>query len=118
MTAGKFLRALDRDPVTFEREREGGGVATPPRDLQRLFRKADSAIAGGIVACRPGQAGKQPDSRGAVVLADGRQRTLQQRDERGIGAGACPGKPSAIFERRPGEPVGATRPFRERGSAQ
>src|SRR5687768_6777059 len=49
LTAGELLGALDRDPVALERERERGGVAAPPRDLQRLFRKPDSAITGGIV---------------------------------------------------------------------
>jgi hypothetical protein len=100
VAAGESLRSLDREPLALESGGEGHGVADPPGDLHRLLGQVDPALAPGIVAPCGREPGEQHDSRVAVLLAGRRQGALQQRNQGGVGAGARPGEPPAVRERR------------------
>src|SRR2546421_1212340 len=111
------VRTLGPHPVALERVRERGGIPTARRDLHGFIAEADPALPGAVVARGRREPGQQPDSPGAVPLADRGEAALEERDERGVGAGARPGEPSAVALGRPRKPLGPAVAFGDVRSA-
>ena len=105
--------------MALERERERLRIVEPPRDLHRLLGDPNPAGARGVVAGCGREAGEQLYPFGAVGLADRCKGALEEWHQERVGARARPREPSAVFDRRAGEPVRPAGPLGEcRGSLE
>ena len=104
--AGHVVGSLRRHPVPVEHERQRHGIAEPSRHRERLVCESDPALAQGFVADGGRESREQQHPLGTVSFPHRLQRTLEERDECGVAAGARPREPPAVGEGGPRELVG------------
>jgi hypothetical protein len=112
------VRSDQRGCRRGERVDERRRVADPARDLERFSPDALSTLARRCVAKRRREAREQLDTQHAVLLAQARERVLEQRNEPLVGHRVRPQEPAAVAGGGAGEQVRKRRGASEVGRVQ
>src|SRR5207244_973919 len=98
-----IVRPPRRGEPTRECVRECRWVSDPARDLDGVLAEPVQVVRRSLVPLRSGEPRHQFGPYRAVAGGQGSQRSLEERDQPPIAAGASPDEPAAVPEGRGGE---------------